>query len=350
MARQLQAITRTELGRQAGLSAAAISQYEGGKTRPRPAAFAQLALALNVPTEFLTEGQQDLAMPQVSDSFFRSLRRTTLRDRERATANAGLLAQLVNRVEQSVELPPLSVPDLTLDPAAGPEAAEDAATAVRDAWNVPVGPVPHVLRLLERNGIVVARLPLVTRDVDAFSWTEGPRPLVMLGSDKGVYERSRLDAAHELAHIVLHHADPEPANPAMERQAHRFAAAFLVPAHSFRKEWPSGRLDWSLVQRLRQRWGVSMGALVYRAKDLGLLSPTAYENAMRYMSRCGWRTHEPPPHRSPEEPALLAEAISLLAQHGITLEQIASEARLTSADDLTKRFRISAEPQLKVVI
>lgn len=349
LARQLHGITRAELARRAGLSAPAISQLESGTTRPRPATLAQLALTLKVPAACLASPGEPTLLPGVEESFFRSLRRTTQRDREKAAAHAGLAAELTRRIERSVALPAFSPePDLAMDASDTVAVAERAAEELRRRWNIPDGPIDHVVRLMEQHGIIVVRLPLLTKDVDAFSWAGGQRPIVVLGSDKGVYERSRLDAAHELAHVMLHAADPEPASPPLEAQAQRFAAALLVPAEALRDEWPRGRIDWRKVQQLRQKWGLSMSAILYRARELELVAPTAYTNAMKYLSRRGWRVREPGPARQPEEPGLLTEAIGLLAENGLALEQLAADAHLIAGQDLADRLRVIAVPRLRV--
>ena len=351
LARQLAGISRAELARRAGLSAAAISQFESGAARPKSASLARIALALAVPVGVFAGTGEPALLPSVSESFFRSLRRTSQRDRERAAAHAGVVAELVRRIEKSVVLPTYQqAPELALDPSDEAEAAENAAAQLRKQWAIPDGPLEHVVRVLERHGVIVVRSSLLTADVDAFSWAGGGRPIVLLGSDKGVYERSRLDAAHELAHVVLHAADPEPANRRLERQAHRFAGALLVPAEEFIEEWPKGQIDWSGLQQMRQRWGVSMAALLFRAKELGSMSETAYTNAMKYMSRKGWRVHEPGPRRKPEEPALLSEALGLLAQNGTDLAQLAEEAHLMPASELAKRFRLRPRSPLAVSV
>lgn len=348
LARQLQGLTRAELARRAGLSPAAVSQFESGNARPKAATIAQMALSLAIPVGVLAGTGQRTLLPAVDESFFRSLRRTTQRDRERAAAHAGLAAELVRRIEQSVELPTFeAMPDLALDLSDEADAAEAAACELRRRWALPEGPIENLVRTLERRGIVVVRSPLLTSDVDAFSWANGERPIVMLGSDKGVYERSRLDAGHELAHVLLHAADPEPGSPPLERQAQRFAGALLMPASALSAEWPGGRIDWYALLRMRQRWGVSIAALLYRAKELGLLSHVAYTNAMKYMSRKGWRVREPGERRSPEEPGLLAEALGLLDLKGIFLSQLVEEAHLTSAEDLTRRLRLRVQPPLR---
>ena len=348
-ARQMLAITRAELARRVGVSAASISQYESGAMRPRAGTLAQLALVLEVPIEFLTVSRLDAPLPTVETSFFRSLRRTTQRDRERATAYAGLLAQLVAEIERRVTFPAFTpTPDLALDPDGETEAAEVAAARIRALWELDSEPLAHAIRLIERHGVIVARLPFSSSDVDAFSWASGPRPLVLLGDDKRDFERSRFDVCHELAHILLHAADPEPAHPQMERQAHRFSGALLIPAEALRDEWPRGRWDWNQMVRTKERWGISIAAQLLRARDLGLLTADSYVSKMKYMSRMGWRRREPGPHRPPEKPDLLNQAIGLLEQSGTTLDTVAEEGNLLGRDVLIKRLCLTPRQPLRV--
>ncbi len=349
-ARQMLGISRAELARRADLSAAAISQYESGTTRPRPTTLAELALKLNVPLEFLTASRTAVPLPTVDTAFFRSLRRTTQRDRERAAAFAGLLAQLVAEIERRVTLPVYSpLDDLALDPDADPEAAEDAARELRFRWELGDGPMQHVVRLIERHGVIVTNLAL-SDDVDAFSWTDGPRPLMLLGTDKGNFERSRFNACHELAHITCHAADPAPAHPGMERQAHRFAGAMLIPAEALLEEWPRGRWDWNDMIRIKQTWGISINALLIRARQLRLISPATYQNKIKYVSRMGWRTREPGPAIAPEQPDLLNQALGLLIANGVSVEEVAEGGNLLGAAPMLRSLGLSPRAPLRVEI
>lgn len=349
-ARQMLGVSRAELARRADLSAAAISQYESGTTRPRATTLAELALVLNVPLEFLTTSRTAVPLPTVDTAFFRSLRRTTQRDRERAVAYTGLLAQLVAEIERRVALPAYTpLDDLALDPDADAEAAEDAARQVRVRWELGDGPIQHVVRLIERHGVIVTNLAL-SDDVDAFSWVDGPRPLMLLGTDKDNFERSRFSACHELAHITCHAADPAPAHPGMERQAHRFAGALLIPAEALRDEWPRGRWDWNDMIRIKQTWGISINALLIRARQLHLITPGTYQNKIKYVSRMGWRTREPGPAIAPEQPDLLNQALGLLSANGISVEQVAEEGNLLGAAPMLRALSLSPHAPLRVEI
>lgn len=348
-ARQMLAITRAELARRADVSPASISHYESGAMRPRAATLAQLALVLNVPLEFLTESRTPVSLPTVDTSFFRSLRRTTQRDRERASAYAGLLAQLVAELERHVTLPAFQpMPDVALDPDDDPEQAEAVAGIVRHRWALGDGPIKHVVRIVERHGVVVARLPLSSSDVDAFSWVGGEHPLILLGDEKRNFERSRFDACHELAHVLIHAADPEPAHPGMEIQAHRFAGALLIPAKAIIDAWPKGRWDWARLIRTKEHWGISIAAQLIRGRELGLISLSSYQSKMKYMSQMGWRRSEPGPKRRPEDPDLINQAIGLLEQSGTSLDLIAEEGNLLARDVLLQQLCLTPRAPLRV--
>ena len=81
-------------------------------------------------------------------------------------------------------------------------------------------------------------------------------------------------------------------NKLIEDQAHRFAAAFLTPADEIRGELPSAPA-WPELLILKRRWGVSIGALLMRARTLAVMPQSTYQQAVRYMSMRGWRTSEP---------------------------------------------------------
>ncbi len=354
LARQLKGLKRAHLAELVGLSAPALSQFESGVTKPRPSTLAEISLRLGMPVAFFASTGRQLQAVPTEETFFRSLRRTSQLDRERAAAHAVVLAELVRIIESRVKLPAYDVPDDLILGAEDPlEAAEATADDLRSRWDLGEEPIPSTVRVLERHGVPVARLPLLTSDVDAFSTVATIRPVIVLGADKGVRERSRRDALHELGHLVMHHAEPEAASPPLERQAERFASAFLFPATAFLEEWPQGnRLDWPRLMSLKARWGMSLGALLYRARELNLLSPTAYESALKYMSKKGWRTREPGPSGEPEEPKLLSDALALMVENRVNVDRLLAENGLPSAEHLAALLRVeSRQPQrLKLAV
>ena len=98
----------------------------------------------------------------------------------------------------------------------------------------------NMVRLLEMHGAIVVRLELADQGIDAFSWLGPDRPVVILDTGKDDRARSRFDAAHELGHLVMHRERARAADRDLEKQAHRFASAFLLPARRLEAEWPTG--------------------------------------------------------------------------------------------------------------
>ena len=320
-ARQFRGLLKGELAGQVGVTPAAIGQFEAGVARPSAWTLGKLAIALGVPVAFFSQGRRLFALRE-DDAHFRSLRSTSKRDRAQARSQVERLAEVVAAIEDRVRLPEVDLPDI---PAGTPP--EDAARIVRTAWQLGDGPIADMVRLLERRGVIVARLPAATDEVDAFSCRVGMRPFVILSSNKGAADRSRFDSAHELGHLLLH-PDAKPGDPRVEREAHRFAAELLTPATSIVKELPR-RVDWRAYAELKLRWRVAISMLLLRARDLGVISDAAYRRAMMEMSRRSWRRNEPASLGEPEEPELLGRAMALLAsKRQFTLDDLSAELAL----------------------
>jgi Zn-dependent peptidase ImmA (M78 family)/DNA-binding XRE family transcriptional regulator len=327
LAREARGLKKGGLAREVGVTPAAIGQFERGAAKPKASTLAQLALALNFPVGFFGYTGEPLRQPDVGDTFFRSLRRTKQTDRQQAIAYATLVSLLLEALEQRLHLPAVDIPDdLHVSDNASLSDIEDIADELRARWEIPSGPIRHVVRLLETHGIAVVRYRSGD-EIDAFSAWFPSRPIVVLSEAKANFERSRFDGAHELGHLVMH-ADPAPGDRILERQAHRFASAFLMPRSDIAEHLPSQVVDWQRLINLKRTWGVSLQALLYRARTLGALSESAYENAMRTISRRGWRRNEPAYLGPPEQPRLVAAAMEKLGEIGITIDDLADETNL----------------------
>ena len=241
-------------------------------------------------------------------------------------AHAALIAELVSVIERHARLPPLAIPEYPVGLETSDEDIDNVAAQVRSDWGLDDEPIEDVVRELERHGAVVARLTLTENGIDAFSWPGLERPIVILGVDKGDRARPRFDAAHELGHVVMHRDHPRSADRDLERQAHRFASSFLLPSDRLREEWQPGRLNWRDLMTLKRRWQMSLAALLYRARQDQLLTPTAYESAAKYISRAGWRKQGD--LGPPERPRLLRKAVHALQENGISREDLVDEAHI----------------------
>ena len=295
-ARELARLSQAQLADEAGVTPAAISQFESGAARPSPETIAILGGVLNVPVAFFREKIQES-----HDGFFRSLRRTSVADRRRARAIAYVANDVVVRASAAGQFPATDVP---LIPVSGLDAdlaeIERAAARVRAQWGIAPGPAPNIVELLETHGIAVIRLPLGSSDVDAFSLPFADHPVVVLSADKDDRARSRFDGAHELGHLVIH-GEQIWGVKQVETQAHQFAAEFLLPAEQIYDQLPT-TADWPALFELKRYWQVSLAALLMRAKALERMTEGTYLSAIKTASARGWRRLEPVPLGQPEQP------------------------------------------------
>ena len=303
LARELKGWSQADLARELDVTAAAVSQFESGASRPAQETVLRLGGLLEVPSAFFS-----LPVTETHEGFFRSLRRTSVVQRRKARAIAHIAHDIGVLATPGDHLPDPSVPYFPVeDLHAGDDVFEEIAGRVRHDWRMPPGPIPDVVALLEAHGVLVTRLPLVTADVDAFSLPFQDRPVIVLCADKDDRARSRFDAAHELGHLVVH-GEHLWGIKEVERQAHMFAAAFLMPADDIRDELPA-RADWPTLFELKKRWQVSIAALLMRAKTLEQMTDSDYLTAIKAASARGWRRREPVPLGKPEQPAQLIRLV-----------------------------------------
>ncbi|MEU8001076.1 XRE family transcriptional regulator [Catellatospora sp. NPDC049111] len=330
-ARQLAGLTKRELADQVGVSAAAIGQYETG-TRPRPEVLMGISAVLGYEVGFFRIGRP-YARLDASAAHFRSLRDTRAYQRAKAVSFTEQVWELIYALERRIVLPYVNLPGFAAgEVTPGTNLPSDpvlAAKALRHHWGLGAGPIPHLVRTLEINGIVVVHAPKDgdLRKVDAFSTSRLPRPFIVISRDrtKDVY-RSRFTAAHELGHLALH-GDALPGDPGHERDADAFAAEFLTPRDSIVQELPT-KANFTAFADLQRTWGTSISSLIFRCREVGLYSDTTTSRTYQRLHQLitdGAITLEPVDGFPGELPSLLREAFNLAADGGLTLEELGSE-------------------------
>jgi Zn-dependent peptidase ImmA (M78 family)/DNA-binding XRE family transcriptional regulator len=319
IARKRRAMTKVSLAEESGVSLRSLSAYENGHTTPDDAALAQLATTLRFPVDFFFA--HELEEPPQSIVSFRALSSMTAGKRDSAIAAAVLAIELSKWLEDRFSLPAPNVPDLR-----GTQ-PELAAEEVRAAWGAGTRPIRNMVHLLEANGVRVYSLAEVGEAVDAFSFNKDGTPFVFLSTAKSA-ERSRFDAAHELAHLVLHrHGVP---NRDAEREADRFGSAFLMPAPSVFSVVPRNPSLGTLLE-LKASWSVSVAALAHRIYSLGMITEWHYRTLCIEIAKRGYRKTEPNP--IPRETSQLLEKVfAAIREDGLTKADVARDLHVHLSD------------------
>lgn len=323
LARQLAGLKKTQLAQLMDMSPASVTSWENGQKKPNGSTIARLCMALQVEPQFFAPNAMHEASP--APPHFRSLRSTTRAAQDQAFAYGRLVGDIAAVIERSVELPAPGLPQFPI-PATEPSTTgpEEAARMTREHLGLPVGPVQHIIRLAERLGVLVVFSAPKTASIDAYSLEVRGRSIIVLNPEKDDYYRQRFDVAHELGHLIMH-VDAEPGGKIAEDQANRFAAELLLPAEQIRGSLPATttRKGWERLAQLKEHWGVSIQALLFRARALGVMTDVTYRNAMMRISSWGWRRAEPGNVVALEMPSLLPGAVAALEQAGISARDIA---------------------------
>lgn len=326
LARILSGFTLAELGEQVSVTRQYMQRLEADPTTlPTEDLVAAFAEILHVERSFFFEPLRGELQEEICH--FRKLKTTPLHVRKRALAYGTIFNAIVSYLDAKFELPSLNIPTAN---ATTRSDLERVTEKCRRLWGLGLdAPIHNMVRTLERAGAVVTTFEGVSVSIDAFSYVHS-RPIVVRNTAKVSNSRARFDMAHELGHLVLHQG-MEADTPYLEDQANQFASAFLLPRTAFLREFPrSNRIDWSELLNMKTRWGVSIQAIIRRAYELGLIGAVQYRNAHVYISRNGWKTSEPGEESIPAEiPEIVPTAFQLLAEQGITPEEIARELHLS---------------------
>ena len=330
------------------VSAQAISKYERNESMPSSGVLIALADALDVTVDHLA-GDEKLVLEAVE---FRKKRLTGRRQEARVEARVLHLLERYLAVEEILGLPSVAwekpreapwpvVRDLS--------EAEQAATGLRIHWGLGHDPIPNLVELLEERGIKVLAMDLP--DIDGLTArvrreTRAPAAVVVVNHrDWG--ERQRFTVAHELGHMVL---DVSP-KLKEEKVAHRFAGAFLMPAETLRAEIGKHRksMGWSELFELKRIFGVSVQALTYRCRDLGIFGDTLFRFLFEEFSRRGWRA---PPYQEPyamkgEKPRRFERLCFRALAEGAVSDAKAAELLGISVHELIRR--VEEPPALEPV-
>lgn len=320
-ARLYRRMTMDELASIVGINKQAISQFENKKASPEPFTLRQLSDALKFPYSFFVEGDPQSV---IGNTYFRALYSSKKKDMVSQQIKTKYLARIHTILSTKVKFRELNLPIFT-----GNESMtiEQLAMYVREYWGLGDAPIPNMVALLERNGIVVGEFSTDSQEIDAFfQYYEedgDPTYCVVLGTDKKSFYRRQFNCAHELGHILLHerYSDLNEINREefreREDQANAFAAAFLLPAEAFGKDVSAYPNRLSHYVELKKKWNVSMKAMIMRSYSLKYLSASQYTYLMKQMNAKGYRQVEPLDDIVEyKHPRALRQAIDLLMTKG----------------------------------
>lgn len=291
-ARKAAGLSLRDLGTQVGLTHAAIKKYEDEQATPPSTTLLKLARALNVRTEYFFR-PETVALDRIE---YR--KRSTLPKKRLEAIEHEVIDQIERRIELENLFP--SPPVIPFAPVHGlpPRITdlaqiEDAVEIVRKAWDFGYDPIPDLIDALETRGIRVFMIDANTDPkFDGLAASVNRMPIIVVGSN-WPGDRQRFTLAHELGHLML--ADRLADDIDEEIACNRFAGAFLIPRKSVKQELGAHRsyIEPKELALLKEEFGLSMAGILYRARDLGIVTPAWRDEQAKLFRIKGWHLTEP---------------------------------------------------------
>lgn len=327
LARTFNGFSLDELGDLVGKTRQYLHKCEVGQAEPTAELLTDLAKALRVqPTFFLDTPKATLSEEQFH---FRKLFTTKALLKQVVMARGEMFGRLADQLDAELKLPAVAIPDFGT--AKTVDAIERAADNCRRHWALGMGPIADMNRLAEHLGVLITSFQSLSTEIDALS-VASSRPIIVRNEAKASVCRQRFDIGHELGHLVLH-TGVATGDRETESHANRFASALLVPQAMMVKLFPkprTSRLDWQALSEFKLTWKISKAALLYRARQLSLISEDQYKTGAITLRRTGEAVGEKEDYRIPYEgPELLATSFDVLAQKkGMTAVMIANALKV----------------------
>jgi Zn-dependent peptidase ImmA (M78 family) len=280
------------------VSAQAIGKYERGDMKPTPRILEVLVEALNVSIEFLTV-QHSIQLSKIE------FRENFLRSKSDENHIKSIIYDHVSKYLQVEDLLDIVLSDWDKPrqypfPIRHLTDAEWTAHKIRDDWGLGNDPISNLSEFLEERGfkIIVTELPESVAGVTCFVNTvQGWRIPVIVTNNKITGERQRFTIAHELGHLLQEQKNSE---LNFEKACDKFASSLLMPDRFLWAALGKTRSSISIgeLASLKKFLGVSIQAIVYRCKDLGIINEYTYKLLYREFGRRNWLK---PPYDEPNK-------------------------------------------------
>lgn len=304
--RELNGLSRKDLATRLNVTEQAVWQYENDATLPKIEVMNQLRTIFNVETKYFFT--RNYLASEVSEE--RVAYRTTDRESRKKTklevTYLNYIDYYIRYLEQNLIIPEAKINQLIqacqliLNNSNQSRSALIQQVAAYARAELGLQHNRDLMYVLEKSGIYILEKNLGMQ-IDAYSTiTKAQRPYIVLGTFKKSAVRRNFDIAHELGHLLLHRTvDMSILTPAelkaIEKEAHLFASAFLLPEANFkvdfqklrRKSNPDFYID------LKRKYLVSLTALEMRAYGLGLMSYQENRYFWGQLTKKDYKVNEP---------------------------------------------------------
>lgn len=282
--RLLKNLSLKDAGNLLNMTATAISKYEKGEILPDSKKLIDFANAYNVKSIELLKVYN---VPKMKFTSFRKKKRLT-------GQNLELLEELIQdevaKYLEIIEMNNIDTDNIKLKKYScnNLEDAEKAANDFRNYIKISnKQPISDLINILENLGIIIIQIKNPDNrfdDFDGLSEIVNNIPVIVLLDGIKDGARQRFTIAHELGHLVLNINNDKLDE---EKLCNRFASALLMPKEAIINEfgYSRGNINFFELTAFKNEFKVSYAAIVYRLKDLNIISEYLYKKLSIFLSQ-----------------------------------------------------------------
>jgi Zn-dependent peptidase ImmA (M78 family)/transcriptional regulator with XRE-family HTH domain len=327
-----------EVAEQIGVSHTTVNKYEKNILIPDSRCLIRLSDALQVPIASLLRPQSQKI--QLNRFAFRSKKLKKKDEKQISAETKEWLERYLQLERLTGYRHTFTIPDGFPRTISTYEEAEEAAMDLRRVWDLGTDPIENLTYLMEEKAIKIGIIKGITRFDALFTEYNGDSIIVI--KDDLPRARQRFSLAHELGHCLLEVENGREA----EKVMHRFAGAFLVPFEKVIFELGEKRHKISIKELilLKEKYGLSMAAWLYRAMDLGIITQMYYISTRKMFSKYGWNKNEPGDDIRGERPIFMTSLV--LKSHAEGLISTSKAAELLN-QSISKFCSLEGESELE---
>ena len=305
----------------------ALSKYEQGQMKPTSDVVHLLSEALQVRPDYF-HSETEITFGAIE---FRKLSKYPAKEKNRIMEITRDALRRYIELEEIVGINsqfdnPLK--GVSICPDTAQQDVEVAAARLRQTWDLGSDPIANVIELLEDHHIKVVEIDSSVA-LDGFStFVNDKIAVIVLNKSKldNYPDRKRWTALHELGHLLLGDLSTF-AEKDKEKLCHYFAGALLFPEAAVKTELGERRTRLSLQElgALKQQYGISMQAIVYRAKELGIINDNYFKQFFFMFRQMNYRVEEPVKYQGYEQSTRFKQLLfRALAEEVISMSKAAA--------------------------
>jgi len=313
------------------LSRQALHRYEKGEVVPDTNIIELLSEALGVHIDYFSR----VTEVELGVIEFRKLKRLPAKEESKVIEQT---REYLSRYLELEEI--LAIPNEFSNPLKGYkhvtkyEEVNEAANLLRANWELGNAPIFNVVELLEDKHIKVVKIDADSSFDGLQTWVNETIPVVAFNIRKvEKSDRIRFTLLHEVAHLLIGFGDIT--EHQKETLCHQFAGAMLLPDSTIKQELGPfrNRLSVQELGNIKKQYGISMQAIVMRAKVCGIINDNYTKHFFFMMAQMNWKIDEPIQYNGVEESNRFDQLIHRgLAEEQISIDKAASLKNQKSSD------------------